>query len=303
MPILPIGAIRRPLVRAGSPANRHDVPSLRQMPPPQRPPPTPQTAPPPGSGLQSTISFLIFLHFFFLLVGIKASTGSPSALDQDLADKVPGLRAYLQLLAMDTDYMWNFTDYDPTNPNQYTLNNEFVPTATDFVVEVDVPQENGSIQTISWPNPAHARASIGRTRLEQLLEQMIIMSEVENPNSDKLAHVIARRIMAETRCAEASKQQPMTVRFRRRLLQVLLPNPELTPEQNKTAMAEEYARDPLDPSYLQTSFEMLAYMTTDNVFQTTSKKAASNTAAPANTPNRHPGPRPTGTPLPTGGAS
>jgi hypothetical protein len=249
------------------------------------------------------ISFLIFIHFFFLLIGIKAHTGSPSALDQDLAEKVPGLTPYLQFLAMDTDYMFDLTDYDPTNPNQYTLDNQFVPTSTDFVVEVDVPQADGSIQTVHWPSPPHARASIGRTRLQRMLSQTCIMSEVENENAEKIAFVIARRIMAETQCGEASKRQPMTVRFRRRILQNLLPDPELTPQQNAEVMAEEYARDPLDPSYLQTSFEVLAYLTSENVFQATTKKAASNTAAPADAPRGRPGPRPTGTPTGTGASS
>jgi hypothetical protein len=273
------------------------------MPPAQRPPSLPQTAPPPSSGTQATISFLIFIHFFFLLIGIKASTGSPSSLDQDLANKVPGLRPYLQLLAMDTDYMFDLTDYDPTNPNQYSPDNQFVPTSTDFVVEVDVPQDNGSIQTITWPATPYAKCSIGRTRMEQLLEQMVIMSEVDNENSNKLAYVIARRIMAETKCQEASKQRPMAVRFRRRLLQILLPNPELTPEENAVALAEEYARDPLDPAYLQTSFEVLAFMTAENEFQFTAKKAEFNTAAPADTPSRRPGAGPTGTPTGTGASS
>jgi hypothetical protein len=274
------------------------------MPPAQRSAISPQTAPPPTDGTRSVVSFLIFIHFFFLLVGIKSHTGTPSALDQDLANKVPGLNPYLDFLAMNTDYMFDLTDYDPANPNQFSDDGtQFRPTSTDFVVEVDVPQADGSIQTITWPSEPHARASIGRTRLQRLLVQTVIASEVENDNADKLAYVIARRIMAETQCGEASKRQPMTVRFRRRLLQILFPDPELTPQQNADMLAEEYARDPLDPAYLQTSFEVLAFMTSENEFQATTKKAASNTAAPAGTPRDLPGPRPTGTPTGTGASS
>jgi hypothetical protein len=136
--------------------------------------------------------------------------------------------------------------------------------------------------------------------LQRLIVQVVTLYELENDNAEKLAFVIAQRIMAETNCHEASKQQPMKVRFRRRLLQILLPDPGFTPEQNKDVLAEIYARDPLDPSYLQTSFEVLAFMTSENVFQATINKAAFNTAAPAGTPRTRPGRQPTGTPTATG---
>jgi hypothetical protein len=125
------------------------------------------------------------------------------------------------------------------------------------------------------------------------------MYEVENETSSQIAHVIARRIMAETGCGEASKRQPMIVRFRRRLLQDLLPNPEVT----RSELDQSYARDPLDPAYLQTSFELLAFLTPDDEFQTTTKKAASNTAAPSDTSRNRPNPRPAGTPTATGASS
>jgi hypothetical protein len=274
------------------------------MPPAQRPAPIPQTAPPPSDGRRSVISFLIFLHFVFLLVGIKAHTGTPSALDQDLANKVPGLNPYLELLAMNTDYMFDLTDYDINNPNQFSDDGtQFRPVSTDFVVEVDVPQADGSIQTITWPVHPYVKASLGRVRLNSLLSQLVVQSELDNENAEKLSFVVAKRIMAETQCGEASKRQPMTVRFRRRLLQILLPDPTLTPEENKRILAEEYARDPLDPDYLQTSFEVLAFLTADNEFQATTKKAASNTAAPAGAPSSPTGPRPTATPSGTGASS
>ena len=76
-------------------------------------------------------------QIFFLLIGIKSRTDS-SGLEQDLRNKVPGLRPYLQLLGMDLSYMFHFTYYDPSPVATYPL------TDTDFFVEADIPQPDGS---------------------------------------------------------------------------------------------------------------------------------------------------------------
>lgn len=221
----------------------------------------------PSSGVRGVITYLIFLHFFFLLIGIKSRTDS-SGLEQDLRNKVPGLRPYLQLLGMDLSYMFHFTYYDPSPVATYPL------TDTDFFVEADIPQPDGSTKLVVLPNRDDLHGQRFR-RLERLMHVTGMEGENQNDAAGVLAEGIARRLIVENNCIELAQTTPVKLRFRRRLL----PNYMMTPEELERTGVLKVERD--DPSNFQTVYEVLASVTKDKAVVVTRVGEASNSAAPS----------------------
>jgi hypothetical protein len=82
----------------------------------------------------------------------------------------------------------------------------------------------------------------------------------------------------------------MLLRFRRRILQ------DPYAEDDYRTELDDITRDPRDPAYLQTAYEVRAYMTDEQKIAVAEVKAAHTTAAPQSTPRRRPPePRATGT--------
>lgn len=92
----------------------------------------------PPIGLRTTVSFLIFVHLFALLVAVL-SNWNPSALATRLREKVPLVKPYLQLLAMDQSYA-------PAYALTFAM-----PEDTDMAVELDLNLADGSRQSFSLP--------------------------------------------------------------------------------------------------------------------------------------------------------
>jgi hypothetical protein len=214
----------------------------------------PGTASPLARGV---VSYLLFLHFFFLAVGIKSNTSS-SGLDQDLRNKVPGLKPYLQLLGMDLSYMFHLTHY----------NGRTTVRDTDYFIEAEVRRPDGSTENVSFT--ARDRLPPIRTfRDERLAYNAAEFAESGDDNLiSLLPQAIARRIMAEQQC------RALTLRIRRRLLQDLM-LPKMDPRYNV-----EHLRTPDDPAYFETLYEARAFLTDDGEVSVSQVKSASDTAAP-----------------------
>lgn len=228
----------------------------------------------PSSGIRALVSYLIFLHFFFLLVGIKSNTSS-SGLEQDLRNKVPGLKPYLQLLQMDLSYMFHLTYYDGENVDD-----------TDHFVEADLKMPDGTTKQLVF-GPTGLPLGVRYRRYERMAFRASRFAESQNDNiASLLPQALARRIMLETGSRE------LTLRLRRRLLQNLLLDPN-TPEGRAA-----HARTPDDPFYYQTVYEARAFMNDQGEVNVAQIKQASDQAAPAgSTPV--PTPSPTATPSAT----
>jgi hypothetical protein len=217
----------------------------------------------PSPTTRAVISYLLFIHFFFLLVGIKSYSPSSSGLDQDLRNKIPGLKPYLQFAAMDLSYMFHLTYYDGFQNLQ----------DTDYFVEADVTLGDGSTKLVRL-DPVRAFPPIRGRRYERLAFRAALFAESGNDNLVSLLPVaMARRIFLEQRAVDPECRQ-MTLRVKRRLLQNLM-----LPADDPGAAAERQ-RSPDDPSYFQTAYEARAFITDDGEVNVAQIKAASDTAAP-----------------------
>ena len=233
----------------------------------------------PSGGIRSLISYLIFLHFFILLVGIKASSTS-SGLEQDLRNKVPGLKPYLQMLGMDLSYMFHLTNYED---GQYGDSDHFI--------EADVKLPDGSTKQIVF-GPSGFVPGARYRRYERFAFRAAGYAESQNENiASLLPQVIARRILLENNSRE------LTLRCRRHLLQNLMLDP------NSAEGRTIRGRKPDDPFYFQTVYEARCFMNDQGEVIVAQIKTASDQAAPAgSTPA--PTPSPSGTaPAPTGTAA
>jgi hypothetical protein len=211
--------------------------------------------------VRSVISYLLFLHFFILAVGIKSNTSS-SGLDQDLRNKVPGVKPYLQLLGMDLSYMFHLTYYNGRQNLQ----------DTDYVIEADVPQSDGTTRQIVVQS-ASSLPPIRDYRYRRLAFTAANAAESGNDSlSSLLPQAVARRLMLENHCRQ------VTIRVRRRLLQNLM-----LPDEDPQA-AVERSRSPDDPAYFANVYEARAFLTSDGEVDVAPIKASFDTAAPAGSP-------------------
>lgn len=248
-------------------------------------PPT-KLAPFPSGGVRALISYLLFLHFFFLAVGIKSNNTS-SGLDQDLRKKVPGLTAYLQLGVMDLSYMFQLTHYDWFNNIQ----------DTDYFVEADVPEDpDGSVKTGKTMLVVFGAKSphlpVRDHRYDRAAYHSTLYAATGNDSLGSLMpQAYARRILLE------QGRRDLNLRIRRwRRLQ----NPLLL--ENHPEAKSERSQPFNDPSRLETVYEAYAFMGQDGVVNVSQNKAAFETAAPQGTPAQPPRAQPTATAAPSGSA-
>lgn len=248
----------------------------------------------PSAGVRSLISYLLFIHFFLLAVGIKSNTSS-SGLDQDLRNRIPGLKQYLQFGAMDLSYMFHLTYYDGFNNIQ----------DTDHFFEVEFTRPDGAAEVVRL-SPPSLLPPIRERRYGSLASRAAMYADSQNDNlSSLLPQAVARRMLLERRQTDPDVRSSV-IRVRRRLLQNwMLPpsDPEYAIERNRL---------PEDPAYLQTVYEARVYLTDDGQVEVAHIKSAAETAAPqtpAGNSNRPgasssssavPVPPPTSTIAPTG---
>jgi hypothetical protein len=131
----------------------------------------------PSEGVRSLVSFLIFVHLFALVVGI-VSNEVPSQLEIALA-RLPLLRPYRQLLAMDLPYSFYFTrGNDPGGE----LDIDYMFTAT-------VKRPDGSTESVEFPSAdmwPHQRFH----RYQTLARQIAVFAGEDAPQPEKLDHLV-----------------------------------------------------------------------------------------------------------------
>ena len=139
--------------------------------------------PAPGLPSQSTrtlISFLLFLHFFALAVGV-ASQSFRSSLTMNLRS-VPLVRTYLQLLDMDLSYQFHWT---------FLLPDDF-----DHFIEAELTLPDGQVRPLvlpqvgTWPGQ--------RFRRYERLARAIAGGDADDELSGLAAQSVAARLVAET---------------------------------------------------------------------------------------------------------
>ncbi len=92
----------------------------------------------PSEGLRTLLSFLLFLHIFAVLVAVT-SRASNAPIESRLRE-FPGLRQYVQLLALDAQHTYNLTN------NLFRMDPDF-----DVRFNVDLKMPDGTTQTVNWP--------------------------------------------------------------------------------------------------------------------------------------------------------
>lgn len=93
----------------------------------------------PPDWLRATVSFLIFVHLFALVVAV-ISNWNPSTLAVRLRNNVPFIKPYLQFLAMDQSYL-------PLYGLTFAMAED-----TDMAVEVELSLPDGSQQSFTLPS-------------------------------------------------------------------------------------------------------------------------------------------------------
>jgi hypothetical protein len=109
----------------------------------------------PTPGVRTLITFLLFVHLFMLFAAI-VSNEAPSELEQRLRN-VPGLRPYVQLLAMDLPYTYHLT-YGPTDgPPGETFDAD-----ARHWIEVELNLPGGKQQKVELPAAGSAAGQMQR---------------------------------------------------------------------------------------------------------------------------------------------
>lgn len=141
------------------------------------------TEPSLSAGLQTTASFLLFLHLFALFVAVASNARPVSALRRDLR-RTPFVTQYLQLLNMDLGYNYQLT---------YATELD-----TDHFVEIELNWDGRSssdADTLKLPDKL-IRFPLRRTRYHNLTRTMAILIEEETMESE-LPAAIARGMLHE----------------------------------------------------------------------------------------------------------
>jgi hypothetical protein len=306
------------------------------------PPPNDAESPPlPSNGIRTTVTFLIFVHFFFLLVSIKSKM-TASGLEQDLRDRAPGLTPYTQYLGMDLPYTFHLTYYDPTSLEDLRAElrdlefrkqrlqtgpvtpttprdiqetesriaetktgiQSFNATDTEFYVEAELLGAGGVVEkTILWPSN-DMRPGARFHRFQRLVSTAV--NYIDNGNdgpATMIAKGIADRILAE------NKSRTMKLRFRRRVIPNLM-QPVGTAEFNAAKSADPNApenfplvhKNGLDRD--TGVYEITAIRTDDGGIVVTETKGGYNAAAPSQSVAGQPAnPNPTPSATPTASAA
>ncbi|HWA99907.1 MAG TPA: hypothetical protein VG713_15520 [Pirellulales bacterium] len=135
-------------------------------------------------GVQTVVSFLLFVHLFALAVGIT-SNESPSELETALRNRT-GVRAYLEPTMMDLSYAFTFTYGPTTGPGG----------DTQAWVEVELNLPDGTKRTEIIPGTFPYLRQRAR-RYESLARRAVTM--IGNPTFESMIPAaIVNRLVAET---------------------------------------------------------------------------------------------------------
>ena len=181
--------------------------SVFNMPSSDNSPSSENTADLPPEWLRTTVSFLLFLHFFALTVAVLANW-YPSTLALQLRTRVPLLAPYLEYLDLDQAYV-------PLYGLTYGMDED-----TDQRVEVELKLADGTQRQFVlprrgvWPHQ--------RYRREQRLAEIATDLVGENTKSLEsfLPQAIAAHYVAETQAAGA-RVVGGTIRCRRQFVQTM----------------------------------------------------------------------------------
>ncbi len=135
---------------------------------------------------RTVVSFLLFLQLFAVLVGVF-SNETPSALERSLRNRVPGLRAYLELFLMDISHYYVLTygaSPEPTGDSQCWIE-----------AELDLP--DGSKKSVILPPTNNSSQRF--KHYDSLARRSVLEAMTRNPTIEGiLPHGVARALVAET---------------------------------------------------------------------------------------------------------
>jgi hypothetical protein len=151
----------------------------------------------PGSTARTAISFVLFVHLFFLLAAVVSSNGFASQLERGLRN-VPGFRPYAEALGLDWPFAYGLTYGTGDGPTA----------DTEHWIEVDLELAGGAKETVVLP-PKELRSTQRKRRYDSLVRNATIRSDPMNEDSTIL-HAIASSYVAREGATRG------TIRIRRK---------------------------------------------------------------------------------------
>ncbi|MCL6501647.1 MAG: hypothetical protein K6T86_03100 [Pirellulales bacterium] len=142
----------------------------------------------PNQAVRTTVTFLLFLHLCALAIGVASRNASPSPLAFQLR-AVPGIRPYLQMLAMDLSYQYQISYYQPARVGPPALL-EAAPEDTDHFFELELGRGDGPPLQVRLP-PRGMQPPLRRKRYQRLAVNTALLVE-----DDTLAGLIPRAVAA-----------------------------------------------------------------------------------------------------------
>lgn len=189
----------------------------------------------PGQAVRTIVTFLIFLHLCALAMGVASRSASPSPLAFQLR-AVPGVRPYLQILAMDLSYQYQLSYYQPARVGPPALL-EAAPEDTDHFFELELGRGDDPPLHVRLP-PRGMQPPLRRKRYQRLAVNTGMLVE-----DDTLAALIPRAVAA--RLVYETGADSGRIACRR-----VYPRPWEAWESST-----EQALDPYGPAYLRTVIE------------------------------------------------
>lgn len=185
----------------------------------------------PTQAVRTSVSLLLFLHFFALGVAVF-SNWSPSPLALKLRD-VPGVLWYLQPLDMDLSYIGLYNLHDG------------MPEDTDAFVEVDLKFRDGTEEHVAFPE-TKTPGRFNRRHFARLADVAgDLAASQENQDLQSIVpQAIAAHVVAAAQ-AEGKKFRSGTIRVRRLYLQPI--------EAVESSLPAE--RDPYSDTYVRKIYE------------------------------------------------
>lgn len=148
----------------------------------------------PGAAARTVVTFLLFLHLCALGIGVASRNASPSPLAFQLR-AVPGVRPYLQILAMDLSYQYQISYYQPARSGPPALL-EAAPEDTDHFFELELGQGEGAPLTVRLP-PRGMQPPLRRKRYQRLAVNTALLVE-DDTLSGLIPRAVAARLVHET---------------------------------------------------------------------------------------------------------
>lgn len=148
----------------------------------------------PGQAVRTLVTFLIFLHLCALGIGVASRNASPSPLAFQLR-AVPGVRPYLQILAMDLSYQYQLSYYQPARVGPPALL-EAAPEDTDHLFEVELGRGEESPLHVRLPARG-MQPPLRRKRYQRLAVNTAMLVE-DDTLAGLIPRAVAGRLVYET---------------------------------------------------------------------------------------------------------